>query len=364
MHRRDFLKFGAALAGAALLPHLARAQERFIVEQGAWRKFEIISRLSFARPTRGRLQAWVPVPSIDEDSWAKPLGSDWRTNAKIAKLETDPASGAEMVYFEWPDGDAAPVAEVSSEASTRSRLTEFAKPRRPVPLTAEERRRYTASTTTVPIESQPWGAAAAIVENAKTDLGKAMAVYEWLVAKKTCGAGDLAALSALTPAVESDAAPRCSRLNGLYVALVRALGLPARSVYGVRVAPSQFGFASLGAASDDITHEEHCRAEVWLEDYGWVPVDPGDARRVAEHEPPEPQAGGEPKAVAARVTLFGACEGNWIAYNNAADIVLPHSAANPIPFLTRPLAQTADARLGDGGPEGFAYKVTVRELPA
>ncbi len=37
------------------------------------------SGLAFA-PAQGRLQAWVPVPSVEEDSWSKPLGSDWQTN--------------------------------------------------------------------------------------------------------------------------------------------------------------------------------------------------------------------------------------------------------------------------------------------
>lgn len=364
MHRREFLKFGGALAGVALLPRWARAQERFIVEHSGWRKFELVTTLAFAKPVQGRLQAWVPVPSVDQDSWSKPLGSDWRTNAKTAELARDPASGAEMVYFEWPEGDPAPAAEVSSEASTRDRLTEFAKPRKPTPLTDEQRRLYTALTTVVPLDSQPRGAAAAIVDNAKTDLGKAKAIYEWLVEKTACGPDELAAASMLQPGIESAAGPDCSNLNSLYVALARALGLPARVIYGVRVAPSQHGYVSLGAASADITGEEHCRAEVWLEEYGWVPVDPGDARRVAEREPPGGIGLSDPKAVAARLTLFGACEGNWIPYNFATDIVLPHSAATSIPHLMRPWAQTAEARLGERVPSGFSYKVTVRELPA
>jgi transglutaminase-like putative cysteine protease len=40
--------------------------------------------------------------------------------------------------------------------------------------------------------------------------------------------------------------------------------LPARGVYGLRVADSRFGYRSLGK-SGDVSKAQHCRAEVWLE---------------------------------------------------------------------------------------------------
>ena len=39
---------------------------------------------------------------------------------------------------------------------------------------------------------------------------------------------------------------KCADLNALYVGLARAAGLPARDVYGMRVAKSQKGYKSLG----------------------------------------------------------------------------------------------------------------------
>ena len=73
---------------------------------------------------------------------------------------------------------------------------------------------------------------------------------------------------------------KCADLNGLYVGLARAAGLPARDVYGLRVAPSRFGYVSLGVRSHIVTKAQHCRAEVYLNDLGWVPVDPADVRKV------------------------------------------------------------------------------------
>ena len=61
-----------------------------------------------------------------------------------------------------------------------------------------------------------------------------------------------------------DLGGKCADLNALYVGLARAAGLPARDVYGIRVAKSELGYKSLGASSENMTKAQHCRAEVYL----------------------------------------------------------------------------------------------------
>ena len=89
-------------------------------------------------------------------------------------------------------------------------------------------------------------------------------------------------------------------------------------------------FKSLGK-SGDISKAQHCRAEVFLSGYGWVPVDPADVRKVVLEE----KAGGialtDPQAQKARGKLFGAWEMNWLAYNYAHDLKLPSSTGRPWP---------------------------------
>ena len=132
-----------------------------------------------------------------------------------------------------------------------------------------------------------------------------------------CGIGDIAAMLKT-----GNLGGKCADLNALFVGLVRAAGIPARDVYGIRVAPSKFGFKALGAGSEVITKAQHCRAEVFLTGYGWVATDPADVRKVVLEEPPTNLAIDDPKVVAARKTLFGAWEGNWLAYNFAHDLAL------------------------------------------
>lgn len=369
--RRTFLMLTGAAAGLAVWPWEIRAQERFIREAGPWRRFEVLTRVDIAKP-QGRVQAWVPVPAVENTDWSKPMGSDWKTNAKSAKLKRDPVSGATFVHLQWAEGELAPYAEIASDISTRDRSIDFSRPRKATPLTDEERKLYTA---VFPPDDAVSRAVTKITGNAMTDLGKAKAIFEWLAEPNIC----------LKPGRAFAIRRKVSNLNKLYVRLANAAGLPARIIYGLRVAPSQYGYVSLGAASPVVTRAQHIRAEVWLEDYGWMPVDPADVCKAAREEPPAGPPTPDAKIVSARLTLFGAWEGNWVPYNMANNVRLPgydltngSSAANAagngsttqaepprtVKNLTCPLAETAAGLIDCHDPDNFKYVITAKELPA
>ena len=81
-------------------------------------------------------------------------------------------------------------------------------------------------------------------------------------------------------------------------------------------------------------------------------------------EPPGNLALTDAKIVAARVTLFGGCEGIWVAYNMANGLVLPGSDAAPVPALKYPLARTGDTMLDPRETDQMAFTITAKELPA
>jgi transglutaminase-like putative cysteine protease len=153
---------------------------------------------------------------------------------------------------------------------------------------------------------------------------------------------------------------KCADLNALFVGMCRAIGIPARDLYGIRVADSQFGYRSLGK-SGDISKAQHCRAEVWLSGYGWVPADPADVRKVVLEE----MSGltlDDPLVKGVRAGLFGAWEMNWLPYNVAHDLPLPHSSSGKVAFLMYPQGETEDGRIDSLDPDRFRYRITSREL--
>jgi transglutaminase-like putative cysteine protease len=193
---------------------------------------------------------------------------------------------------------------------------------------------------------------------------KARRIYDWVVenthrdpATRGCGLGNVRAMLET-----GNLAGKCADLNALYVGLARAAGLPARDVYGIRVAKSEFGYKALGAANENVTRAQHCRAEVFLDAHGWTPVDPADVRKVVLEEEGTPIALGDPIVAPVREKLFGAWEGNWLGYNTAHDLELPGSRGAKLGFLMYPQAETGSGRIDCLDPEGFRYQITAREI--
>ena len=362
--RRTLLKAGAAVTLTAGLPRFAAAAGAFNPTPGAWRTFEIVTKLEIAKP-EGKTKAWIPVPAVNEAAWFKSLGSEWTTNGGAA-LARDPKYGAEFVAVEWKDGESAPVIQVVSRVSTRDRAVDLSKPGSVADLSAADRKHYTEGTDLIPTDGIVKETADKITAGAKSDLDKARAIYEWVVENtardpktRGCGIGDIASMLK-----SGNLSGKCADLNALYVGLARASGLPARDVYGIRVAPSQFGYKSLGAGSANITKAQHCRAETFVAGHGWIATDPADVRKVMLEEPPGNLALDNPKVADARKTLLGGWEGNWLAYNFAHDIALPGATGPKLGFLMYPQAECGSNRLDCLDPDNFKYSITAREVTA
>jgi transglutaminase-like putative cysteine protease len=203
-----------------------------------------------------------------------------------------------------------------------------------------------------------------ITAGRKTDREKAHAIYEWIVENtfrnpkiRGCGTGDIRYMLE-----NKDLGGKCADLNALYVGLARAPGLPARDVYGIRVAKSELGYKSLGPFTPNITEAQHCRAEVYLREYGWVPVDPADVRKVVLEEPPGNRALDDDLVKSARSRLFGAWEMNWMAYNFTHDVTLPGSEGGPIGFLMYPQAENGGRPPRLSRPDNFRYEIQAQEI--
>jgi transglutaminase-like putative cysteine protease len=364
LHRRDVLKAAAGISVASMLPGVADAEDRFVPQPGAWRRFQVRTMLEIA-DAKGVAQAWIPLPAVNQKDWFQSIGNDWTTNGRATRLR-EPRYGAEMLHVEWEEGGAPLTVEVVSMIAARDRATDITTSGRIEPLTPGERELYLAGTDLIPVDGIVAETSRRIVAGAETDIEKARAIYEWVVdntfrnaATRGCGIGDVAAMLK-----SGSLGGKCADINALYVGLARAAGVPARDVYGIRVAPSKFGYRSLGANSEDISKAQHCRSEVYLAGIGWIPVDPADVRKVVLEEPPTHLAIDDLKVVAARKALFGSWEANWLAYNFGHDIALPGSSGPKLGFLMYPQAEVADLRLDCLNVDDFKYTILAKELTA
>jgi transglutaminase-like putative cysteine protease len=271
-----------------------------------------------------------------------------------------------MLYAEWKSGETVPVVDVTSRFATRDRAVDPTRANPGAPkLSAAEIRLNTSATELIPTDGIVRETAQGIIKGSKTDVEKARAIYEWVVDNtfrdpkvKGCGWGDIK-----TMLETRYFGGKCGDLNALFVGLARSVGVPARDVYGVRVAPSRLGYKSLGLGSPNASKGQHCRAEFFARGIGWVPVDPADVRKVALEEPPGKLALSDPKVVAARKRLFGGWEMNWLAYNTAHDVRLPNSGTK-IPYLMYTNGETGGKALDQLNPDAFKYTITAKEVTA
>jgi len=371
MNRRAFLKAAAALPAVTALSDLsilapsARAQQKeFTPRPGTWRTFEITTRVEALAPS-GTTRVWVPVPAVKSD-YQTPIENGWSGNAKVMQPLTVGAYGATMVYAEFAAAEPAPVLEVTSRFRTQDRAVDWAK-KTPAQEDAATLKMWTGATDLMPTDGIVRETALQITRGKTTDLDKVQAVYDWILVTtyrepkvRGCGVGDIKAMLET-----KNFGGKCADLNGLFVGLVRAVGVPARDVYGIRVAPSAFGYKSLGAGSANISKAQHCRAEVFLADYGWVAMDPADVAKAAREETSEWLKIDHPLVAAVRPRLFGGWEGNWVAYNTAHDVALPNATkGGKIGFLMYPQMETAEGRRDSLDPDAFRYSITTKEIKA
>jgi transglutaminase-like putative cysteine protease len=269
-----------------------------------------------------------------------------------------------MVSAAWADNEPSPVIEVVTKVRARDRRVDWTKRAAPG-ISADELALNLKATELITTDGIVATTAAKVTAGKTTDLDKVRALYNWMVVNtyreptvRGCGVGDIRSMLET-----GNLGGKCADLNALFVGMCRASGIPARDIYGIRVAKSAFGYKELGAGNKDITKAQHCRAEVWLKDYGWVATDPADVAKVMRQETAtwikDPR---DPIVAPVFEALLGAWEGNWIGYNDAHDLALPGAQGAKVGFLMYPQAESKGERIDSLDPDAFKYTITAREL--
>ena len=365
--RRNFLRNSALAAVSVAIPAInfaqsAPAERQFSPQPGQWRTFEVTTRVDIAK-TPGATRVWLPIPSVNSD-WQKSLESSFTSNG-AAVLTADAQYGARMLYVEFADSVNAPYVELTSRIQTQNRAVNWAQTQ--TTTEAAALKYWTQPTDLLPTDGIVRKTALEATQGARTDAEKVQKLYNWIVDNtfrepkvRGCGEGDIK-----TMLETGNLSGKCADLNALFVGLCRSVGIPARDVYGLRVAPSAFGYKELGGNSASLKGAQHCRAEVYLAGQGWVGMDPADVAKVMRQEMPE-WIKSPKNAIVAPVNkaLFGGWEGNWMAFNNAHDVSLPQAKGPKLGFFMYPVAENAAGRLDSYAPDTFKYQISAKEIKA
>jgi transglutaminase-like putative cysteine protease len=261
MHRRNFVK---SMAAAGVITAIGKRADA--VANG-WREFEIVYGISMTG-SDAPVRLWVPVPQ-DALDYQRVIDLSWRSPVATHVLWEE-ASRAPIVSATWLASNVTREIEIIAQVATHDRSGFYPEP------SYEELAEYLKPTPTSPNDGIVLAKAREIIGARTAPLDKASAIYDWIVDNtfrraetRGCGLGNIAFM------LESgDFGGKCADINSLFVGLARAAGLPARDFFGIRVADSKVT-KSLGK-SGDVTKAQHCRAEVYIDNKGWLPVDPAD----------------------------------------------------------------------------------------
>lgn len=372
--RRHFLQTSALLGLGASLPAWAQAQTppapvaaparaRFAPQSGAWRTFDVTTRIDLLQPQLPT-RVWLPVPSVNSD-YQRSIGNSYSSNG-AAQFTHDASQGAKMLYVDFSGHTEQAFVSLTSRVQTQSRAVDWSQ-KTASAESPDTLRHYTRATQLIPTDGIVHSTALSATRGARNDVQKAHAIYDWIVANtyrepkvRGCGDGDIK-----TMLETGDLGGKCADLNALFVGLCRSVGLPARDVYGIRLVASAFGYKELSGNPASLKGAQHCRSEVYLQGYGWVAMDPADVAKVMRLETADwIKNTVHPVVAPVNQALFGGWEGNWMAYNTAHDVVLPHAKGEALGFFMYPTAENASGRFDPYAPDDFKYQITAREVTA
>lgn len=370
MQRRDFLKTATLLsAAAAITPVLASAKSSVIEHPSKGRRrFSLINTYNLVAPygSEGVVNLWVPLP--EETAFQQIRKLDFNGTYQDAYISTNNHYGAKTLFATWPDakGKMTMTVELIIETEDwepvkRGELTHY---RTPTTLSyPADVILYLQPTKHMPIEGIVKQTADKIVAGETEPLKKARLIYQWVSANMFrdnsaigCGTGDVATI------LESGKlGGKCTDINSVFVALMRAVGIPAREMFGIRLGQAvkmgHYSKKAFGSADDtglaDVSGGQHCRAMFYLVGYGWLPVDPADVTKMRLTENKEHS---DPAVQAVNDYLFGNWEMNWVGFNYGRDFDLfPIAEQTPLNNFAYPYAEVDGDPVNYHEPKVFAY---------
>ncbi len=317
-----------------------------------WRTYEITTTINL-RAKGGPVRLWLPLPLNQDTLYQRTLGHSWSGNPATASMRRLPDGDLEVFHCEWPD-DADARLQLTTLVTTADRHFDITK-RTVAPERDDILRRNLQASQLIPNDGLAFQLGERILGRIKDPVAQAKAIYDWVVDNSIydpslpgCGTGDVR-----QQLISGQYGGRSADINGLFVGICRAIGIPARCVYGLRTGSSRL-FRSLGIAGDDATRGQHVRAEFYVPGYGWIPVDPSDVRRAIAIDALSDR---DSKLLSLRKVLFGVWEMNWIAFNLGTDIALPGKQAT-MPFLLHPQLEIAGRSVSDA----TQYSIKTRQV--
>ncbi len=361
MNRRYFLKSSAVLGSLSLFPQILTA------DTPKKRRFKVVYDFGLHYDEKAfPVRLWNPLPF--DAAYQKVRQLRFGGNYDDYNINTKNPYDARVFYAQWHKSADAKQLKIQLDIETTDRSMPLARIEKassqmlPIP---PEIRVFLKPTAHIPTTGKIAKKVAELTHGMQEPFEKVRAIYDWVTEVTFrdpkvigCGVGDAGKMMQ-----SGYFGGKCTDISSLFVAFLRAAGVPAREVFGIRLGRSDFSPA-LGKANAkgfaDISGAQHCRVEYYIAGIGWIPSDPADITKL---ELVEGLKYHDKRVQALKERYLHSWEMNWIGFNWARDFILwPKPEQYPLNMLGYPYGEVEDEVLDYYNPKNFAYRITSQEI--
>lgn len=293
------------------------------------------------------VKLWLPYPISDDHQKIE----DIKVAGNFLKSDkyNEPQSRFVLLFAEWNKNSNNMALELQFKVKAEERVVNQLKERKkPIP---DNVKKYLEPEPFVPTDGKVKEIANEIIKGKNGILSKAQAVYDWVVENthrdpnvKGCGLG------IVEKTLSEGGGGKCADISTVFVALLRAAGVPAREVFGLRLGKNN---------EDDMTGGYHCWAEFYLPGTGWVPADPADVRKAMLEKNLDIE-----QAKPYREYFFGRVDEYRIVLRKGGRglTLTPPQTSGPVNYLMYPYAEVDGFPLDYFDPKSFKYSVHFKAL--
>lgn len=326
-----------------------QTEEKKTEEKPSVIKGKFTTNIDMSSYEKGKIvKVWIPMAKSDDNQAIANEKINIDTSHAKTETNTD-ALGNKILYVEW-DKDATDRKVNYTFDVERNEIKVPELVEKDEELSAEVKE-YLKPSSTVPVDGKVKELAEKITNGKKTDLEKTRAIYDWIIANMNrdddvigCGLGEVETLLGTKEG-------KCTDIHSVFVALNRAVGIPAREMFGVRLGKD--------AGATDVTKAQHCWTQFYLKGTGWVYADPADVlKAVLKNKWTKDQK--ETKDL--QEYYFGNIDPIRVEVAQGRDLKLtPAQAGEPLNNFGYPYGEVDGQKLDFYKPDTFKYTLTFEK---
>jgi len=352
MQRRDFIKTVTLTTAALSLPSWGDGVKT------SWVAYDIVWNVDLSHAVNKNCRLWIPLPS-EVKGFQKVIQTTHITDAHDTLYSDKNLYASKLLYLNWLKESRSKQATITLKVALSDRQCDF-NPKRMCSKSFKEAQKFLAPSAHIPTDGTVAKTSKIIVGNEKDPLKKARKIYDWIIANSYrdekvhgCGVGSPNVMLAQLER-EGRMGGKCLDMSALCVALMRASGISAREVMGIRVGASRLSEAF--GAKVDITKSQHCKVEFFIDYLGWVPCDPADITKLILKENLEKES---PRVREMADLFFGFWENNWMALNHARDFeIAPKNEQGTLDSFGYIYGEAQGEYLDPFEPKSYRYSIS------